>query len=924
MSNTANDVLSRMVLHVDAAAPVTETLDKLRTLLASHVAVIMQGQCLGVVNVHDVYFAASDAKFGDLVDVRPYTPVSDTTSLEELDQLFTDAIVDTRVVHNDQGEFVGVVTRQSLLEGLVKAHGQTGEALPSNEQRQFSDSFEDADELLKRLIEGTASHTGAEFFPSFVSALARVFDSRYILVCEHLDSPVTRVRTLAFWHTDHLNDNFEYDVAGTPCGETSAGKKTFYPNRIQSHFPEDEILADLNAESFCGIPLIDSSGEMIGHLVIADDKEMIKNPLDTPALQIFVSRANAELERKRVEDTLCKSKSRLKTIISNAPIVILSVNLSGDIDLFEGRGLDSVGFQPGQFVGKNYFDIWVDRPHMTASMRKCLTGDIPESTRMQISNRLLETRYSPINDSEGHLTGAITVCVDITECHQAEEAMRNSEARSRALLEGSPVCIKFIDLDSRLQYMSRAGQEQLKITDIEPFYGSTFPPELYPEEWRKPVTEHLERAKSGETCSLECLVLDTEGNEVWFDMTFVPACDENGRILHIIATSVNITERRKAETDSQKHRNELAHVSRISTMGEMATGIAHELNQPLTAISLYSSVANSIAERLNSGENELKKTLDKLKDQAIRAGEIVRRLRGFVNKSETMHVQAQLNAIVQDVATFVEPDIRQAEATLVLKLDDSSPNVLVDEIQIQQVLVNLIRNALDAMHETPTSQRAVTISTRVHYNGQVELTVSDAGTGLTPDELEQVFDTFFSTKQNGMGMGLPISRSIIESHGGKLWSKTNIGLGASFGFTIPLEDAHEPERGPIVFIVDDEAVIRDALSLIVQAMGLSVKCFSSATEFLGFMAPYDLSRPTFVITDVQMPNINGIEFLKQLKTMNKELPVMLMTGHGTTALKHQAEELGAVAFLEKPFQPAEIQAIITKSLKLNTEDAAAA
>jgi two-component system sensor kinase FixL len=166
----------------------------------------------------------------------------------------------------------------------------------------------------------------------------------------------------------------------------------------------------------------------------------------------------------------------------------------------------------------------------------------------------------------------------------------------------------------------------------------------------------------------------------------------------------------------------------------------------------------------------------------------VRRLQTFVNKSASLRVLIDLDELVRDVAKFVEPDIRQTEAKLVLYTDGSSPNVLVDEIQVQQVLVNLIRNAIDAMQQTPSSQREVTVSTQIRPDGQAEVIVSDVGKGLAKDELEQVFNTFFSTKQEGMGMGLPISRSIIEAHGGKLWAEPNSGPGVTFGFTIPQKE----------------------------------------------------------------------------------------------------------------------------------------
>ncbi len=562
------------------------------------------------------------------------------------------------------------------------------------------------------------------------------------------------------------------------------------------------------------------------------------------------------------------------------------------------------------------------------------TDPLCESVRdLALEHEFQACCASPINSSSGRVLGTISLyfknpqhlddfhaalmdravylAAIALERKHAEDALLDSEARNRSLLEGSPICTKIIDLDSKLQYMSAAGIKQLKICNIRPFYGRTFPPDLYPEDWRPLVAEHLERAKAGTVSSLECPVRDTDGKEVWFDTTFMPACDENGAVQYVIVTSVDVTERRHAEEAARQHRDELAHVARLSTMGELATGIAHELNQPLSAISSYSFAAKSIAAQSSSRVPGLQDVLGKLEQQAIRAGDIVRRLREFVTKSESTHLRVDLSVLIQDVVALLGPDLENAGVTLKLMLNEPAPKVLVDKIQIQQVLVNLIRNALDAMDAQPAESKAMTISTRILSDGQAEVTVADSGVGLDQDDSERVFNTFFSTKQEGMGMGLPISRSIVESHGGKLWSKSNRGPGATFGFTIQTEDSSE---GAIVYIVDDDPSIRDSMSMVVQVAGFNVKCYSSASEFLDVVDEWALSKAVCLIADLQMPDMDGMELAAKLNSQGIETPVILITGHGTEALKQKAAELGAVALLEKPFRPAVLQEIVSAQL----------
>ena len=259
-----------------------------------------------------------------------------------------------------------------------------------------------------------------------------------------------------------------------------------------------------------------------------------------------------------------------------------------------------------------------------------------------------------------------------------------------------------------------------------------------------------------------------------------------GKTVGAAVSFVDISDRKRAEGELRSLQDDLAHVARLSTMGEMATGIAHELNQPLTAIASYSHVVKHMLDRPTTERQELNDTLDKLERQAVRAGEIVWRLRDFTKKSISNHVRTDLKELIRDVGRLVEPDIRQGEVFLQMCLEETCPAVSADAIQIQQVLVNLIRNAIDAMQTTSRVRREITISTQLLQDGLVGVTVSDVGKGLNPDELDQVFEAFFSTKQ--AGMGLAISRTIIESYHGKLWAEPNAGPGVTFGFSLRLAD----------------------------------------------------------------------------------------------------------------------------------------
>ena len=250
--------------------------------------------------------------------------------------------------------------------------------------------------------------------------------------------------------------------------------------------------------------------------------------------------------------------------------------------------------------------------------------------------------------------------------------------------------------------------------------------------------------------------------------------------------SDEIAERERAEDEARQHRKELAQIGAVITMGEMATTLAHELNQPLTVIS---GSAQFCLDRLRSGTGEREQLLDSVEqvaEQAERANEIVRRVRGFIRKQEPESRAADLNDIIHDIADLLHFDAREHGAALELDLAVPLPQVILDPIQIQQVILNLAHNAMEAMNAVKPSQRRLDIRTSEGPSGVVQVAVHDQGHGIAPEALEKVFDPFFTTRTDGLGMGLAISRSIIEAHGGRLWVTSDGETQTVFRFTLPI------------------------------------------------------------------------------------------------------------------------------------------
>jgi C4-dicarboxylate-specific signal transduction histidine kinase len=252
-----------------------------------------------------------------------------------------------------------------------------------------------------------------------------------------------------------------------------------------------------------------------------------------------------------------------------------------------------------------------------------------------------------------------------------------------------------------------------------------------------------------------------------------------------VGAVTDITERKLAEAKARKHHEELAHMSRVAIMGEMAGALAHELNQPLTGM-----VNNASAGRrfIAKGRGDLPK-LDGLfkavAEDGRRAGEVIRGIRAMVHKGKEVRDRVNLNDVITSALRFVHSDALEHQCVLVSEPDRGLPLVEADRVQLQQVLLNLVVNAFEAMRETPVPERRVIIRSERESDNRVRVSVRDFGTGLPVEEPERIFERFFSTKREGMGMGLAIVRSIITSHGGELAAVNADGGGACVYFTLP-------------------------------------------------------------------------------------------------------------------------------------------
>jgi two-component system sensor histidine kinase TtrS len=284
-----------------------------------------------------------------------------------------------------------------------------------------------------------------------------------------------------------------------------------------------------------------------------------------------------------------------------------------------------------------------------------------------------------------------------------------------------------------------------------------------------------------------------DGTSFPVEYSSTPIRDENERTVGSVVVFRDITERQQAAERIRRHQLELAHVGRLSTLGEMASGIAHELNQPLTAITTNARACVRMLEAGRSTLEQCSDVMEKIAAQAERAGEVIRQIRRFVRKDEPELKTARLPDIVEASVRLLRPDAQRAGVTLTLDLDEDAEWVTAQEIQIEQVILNLSRNAIEAMMEVSEEKRRLTLGTRLLNDERIEIRVEDTGPGLSSEIADKLFEPFVTTKPQGMGLGLSISSGIVENHGGQLRVKSLPGGGAVFRFSLPpANSTHSP------------------------------------------------------------------------------------------------------------------------------------
>lgn len=503
-------------------------------------------------------------------------------------------------------------------------------------------------------------------------------------------------------------------------------------------------------------------------------------------------------ERRHVEQTLHEREAELRKLsqtVEQSPSTVMITDTSGSIEyvnpkftqvtgytLEEVRGQSPRILKSGDTDSNEYQHLW-----KTISAGGEWHGVF--HNRKKNGELYWESAcIAPIRDGEGKITHFLAVKEDITEYKRLQEQFQR-------VFESAPNGMLMVDSEGVIT-LSNPRAEELFGYKGEELMGQ--PVELLvPERLREVHVAHRRRflkAPRARKMDIERELIARRKDGSEFPVEIGLSAVETGHGKFVLAAIADVTLRKQAQREAKRRLEELAHVSRVASIGEMASGLAHEINQPLTAIVSYADACRLMLESGRDHREILLSSLEQISREGQRAGDIIHRLREFVSKGKLERRSVDVNDLVHGVLEMLRHEIERDGIQLELELGKDLPTVSADKVQIEQVIFNLARNAIEAMESNEPGSRELRIGTSIAKadHSAVEVFVSDTGEGFSTEGAERVFDAFYSTKQKGMGLGLSITRTIVQAHGGRIGATANEERGATIRFVLPVGDASLP------------------------------------------------------------------------------------------------------------------------------------
>jgi PAS domain S-box-containing protein len=557
----------------------------------------------------------------------------------------------------------------------------------------------------------------------------------------------------------------------------------------------------------------------------------IRVPYRVLSLTFFASLALTvcwlSASRRRAEEALRESEQRWRNLTEALPQLVWGAGPDGACDYFSTQWTTYTGISESGLLGWAWMEALHpdDREPTRQFWTESVAGRQPYDVEYRIRRSdgtygWFKTRGTPIRDTEGRIVKWFGTCTDISDRKRVEQALKDQDQelrQARDLLE-----IKVMERTKELrrseayleeaQRLSKTGswarvsatgemrywsEECYRVLGFEPQDGlprfETFLQHVHPDDQRK-VWETAERAgREKVDYEVDYRIVHPGGDVRDIHTVGHPVLTPSGDVVEFVGTVMDVTERRQAEKERERLRQvqaDLAHINRATTMGELTASLAHEINQPIAAAATDARTCLRWLTREQPDMGEARESAVRMVNAVTRAADIISRLRQLFKKGAPRTSLVDLGEVIQEMVVLLRSEASRHSVLILTELSEDLPRAVADRVQLQQVLMNLMLNGIEAMQDTKSGGQ-LTIRSLRGEGGQSLISVSDTGKGLPPDQADQIFNAFFSTKAQGTGMGLSISRSIIESHGGRLWATSNSGRGATLNFTLPSAEARE-------------------------------------------------------------------------------------------------------------------------------------
>src|SRR5467141_339343 len=495
--------------------------------------------------------------------------------------------------------------------------------------------------------------------------------------------------------------------------------------------------------------------------------------------------------------TLQSSEDRLRLVINTIPAHVWSTRPDGSVDFINRRWLESTGLAMEDALGWDWGSVIHpdDLARYADKWRSALAAGEPTESEVRLRRpdgdyRWWLTRTVPLRDELGNIVKWYGTAIDIEDRKRAEEALRRSEvylADAQRL-----TCTGSWAWNVATRQSVYWSQENYRLLGFDPEGGipsdEVFYQRIHPEDRDRVRRETiLERLDEGAHFDVDFRIVLPGGAIKYVRSTGHPVRNISGDLLEYVGTSIDVTERKRGEQATRllaAVQADLAHLSRVTTMGELTASLAHEVNQPIAAAITNANTCMRWLAADTPNLEEARAAAMRIVKDGTRAAEIIKRVRLLFKKGSPERELVDLNEVVRDMIVLLRSEATRYSISVRTKLAADLPEVVGDRVQLQQVLMNLMINGIDAMRDVDGPRELVVKSERGE-DQQALVSVSDTGVGLPQQQADQIFNAFFTTKSHGTGMGLRISRSIVESHGGRLWAAENSPRGASFYITLP-------------------------------------------------------------------------------------------------------------------------------------------